>query len=256
MKKKYDNQIVSVIIPVYNAEKYVEQTILSAINQSYLEIEIIVIDDCSKDNSKKIIEKIATRHSNIVYHLQNVNQGVAVARNRALQLAQGRYVAFLDSDDLWNKYKISIQIKQLNTFNASFSYTAIEMIDDKGNNLKGKRKIKSTITYKELLKNTMIATSSVVIDRNIVGDFQMPLIRSGQDYATWLMLLRSGIDARGVDEALVKYRVANNSLSSNKFKSIEQVWKIQVHQEGIAPIYAGYNTFCFILNALKKYLKK
>ena len=107
--------------------------------------------------------------------------------------------------------------------------------------------------YKYLLHNTIIATSSVVIDRKVLGDFRMPLRRGGQDYATWLMLLRGGAVARGINEALVRYRVADGSLSSNKFKSIRQVWEIQTQDEKIPKISAAFHVMCFGFNAFKKY---
>ena len=140
--------------------------------------------------------------------------------------------------------------------NAPFSFTAIEMIDEQDVLVKPKRKVKEKIDYNFLLKNTMIPTSSVIVDRMQLGDFRMPLRRSGQDYATWLQLLRNGAVAYGVDEALVQYRVGGKSLSSNKFKSIKQVWDIQVKQENISPIKATYHTGFFVLNALKKYVGK
>jgi len=134
-----------------------------------------------------------------------------------------------------------------------FSFTAIEMINEDGKQIKKKRKIKSKVDYKFLLKNTIIPTSSVVIDRNIIGDFQMPLIRSGQDYATWLELLKTGRVAYGINESLVKYRVRSNSLSSGKLKSLKQVWTIQTQREKIPKLFAAFNVFCFGVNAFKKY---
>lgn len=254
MKQEYDNNLVSVIIPVYNAQRYIEETLMSVLKQTYKDVEIVVIDDCSKDKSGEIVKALFEKNSNIVYHCMEQNGGVAVARNKGLELATGRYIAFLDSDDLWQDNKLEKQIAYMKEHDKGFVFSAIEMMDENGNERKKKRKIKTKVSYKVLLKNTVIPTSTVVIDRNKVADFKMPLMRSGQDYATWLMILRTGIVAYGLDEALVKYRVGSNSLSSNKFKSIKQVWGIQVHQEKINPIYATYNTGWFILHALKKYL--
>ena len=110
--------------------------------------------------------------------------------------------------------------------------------------------------YKHLLKRTVIATSTVLLDMNKVGDFSMPLRRSGQDYATWLMLLRRIDKAYGINEPLTLYRISPKSLSSNKFKSIEQVYGIQTKDEGLNPIYAGFNTLCFCLYAFKKHFMK
>lgn len=254
--KSYENKLVSVIIPVYNAEKYISETIESVLNQTYQEIEIVIVDDCSNDKSRQIIENYAVNYSNIVFHTQDKNYGAAVARNKALRIARGRYVAFLDSDDLWYPQKIERQLKFMKNNNAPICFTSIEMIDEKNNLIKGKRDVRKIVNYKFLLKNTMIATSTVVIDRNTIGDFQMPNIRSGQDYATWLQLMRNGTNAYGLNEVLVKYRVRSNSLSSNKFKSVKQVWNIQVNYEGLSKVNASFNTFCFIINALKKYFLK
>ncbi len=250
MKRTFVKNLVSVIIPVYNSERFIAKTIDSVLSQTYTNIEIIIVDDCSTDSSKQIIENYLNK--SIIYFRQPTNQGAAVARNKALELAKGQYVAFLDSDDLWKSNKLEKQISFMKNNNVSFCFLAIEMIDLNGNIVKRKRNVKDKVTYDYLLKNTMIPTSSVVIDRNKVGNFQMPLIRGGQDYATWLMLLRNNI-AYGINEALVQYRIGHSSLSSNKFKSIKQVWNIQTRQEKINKIKAVINLFCFGFNAMKKY---
>lgn len=250
----FDNSLVSVIIPVYNASNYIGRTIESVLNQTYKKIEIVLVDDYSTDNSRQIIEQYAAEFDNIVYHLQKENGGAAVARNTALEIAKGRYVAFLDSDDLWMPDKIERQLALMKEKNTPFCYAAIEMMDENDKTIKPKRNIKEKCDYQYLLKNTIIATSSVVIDRSALGDFRMPLRRGGQDYATWLMLLRGGTIAYGINDVLVRYRVSNNSLSSNKFKSIRQVWEIQTIDEGINKVSVAFNVSCFVFNALKKYL--
>ena len=215
--------------------------------------EIILIDDCSTDNSPQIIKEHIKNYS-VFYHRQEKNMGVAVARNTALSIAKGQYVAFLDSDDVWQPTKTEKQLKMMNENGGAFSFTAIEMIDDNGELVKKKRKVKSKVTYKFLLHNTMIPTSSVIIDRGKIGEFTMPLMRSGQDYATWLQLLRDGTIAYGINEALVQYRVGHKSLSSNKLKSFKQVWEIQTQNEHINKVSALFNLLRFGFNALKKYL--
>lgn len=254
MDRKYADNKVSVIIPVYNAEKYISRTLDSVFSQTYKDIEIVLVDDCSKDASARIIAGYQKMHPEVVYHLQEKNLGAGAARNKALELASGRYVAFLDSDDLWYPKKIERQLLLMKKKHTPFSYTAIEMIDEKGVRIKPKRNIKEKCDYNYLLHNTVIATSSVVVDRKYFGDFRMPLRRGGQDYATWLMLLRDGTVAYGINKTYVKYRVSKGSLSSNKFKSIKQVWEIQTKDEKINKISAIFHVCCFTLNALKKYL--
>lgn len=253
MENRYDNQKVSVITPIYNAERFLRETLDSILTQTYKDIEIVLVDDCSKDASATIIREYSEKHDNILYHLQEKNMGAAVARNTALQLATGRYVAFLDSDDLWEPEKVQRQIDLMRQENAAICFTAIDMVDETGKQIKSKRPVKRQVDYRFLLHNTMLATSSIVVDRKLLGDFRMPLRRSGQDYATWLQLMRNGAIAYGIDEALVHYRVSSGSLSSNKFKSIKQVWEIQTKDENISKPAALFHVFCFCLNAFKKY---
>lgn len=249
----YVKGLVSVITPVYNAEKVIEKTLESVFAQTYESIEIVLVDDQSKDNSAAIIKKIQETHPEIVYYLQPKNMGAGHARNKALELARGQYVAFLDADDLWKPSKAEKQISQLKEKNGSFSFTAIEMIDGEGKIIKGKRKVKEEIDYKFLLSNTMIPTSGVLVDRCVKGDFRMHLRRGGQDYATWLKLLRDGSKAYGIDEALVGYRIDGESLSSNKLKSIIQIWEIQTQDEGISKVVAGWHIVRWCWNSVKKY---
>lgn len=252
----YNNKTVSVIIPVYNASKYLSETMDSALKQTYQDVEIVLVDDCSTDNSKEIIESYLKKYDNIVYHLQEQNAGAAVARNKALNLAKGRYVAFLDSDDLWYSEKIEKQIDIMSKNEGiAFSYTAYEMIDDDGKLIKEKTKVLKRTEYKHLLKKTMISTPTVMLDRRLTSELMIPLRRTGQDYAYWLLLLRKLGFAYGIDEALVKVRRRGNSLSSNKLQSINDVWSIQTKNEGISPLYATYNTGWYIVNSfIKRFL--
>lgn len=255
MNEKFEPGLVSVIIPVYNAGKIISQTIDSVLAQTYKKIEIVVVDDYSLDNSREVIEKYQAEHPEITLFCLGENSGAGATRNKALELAKGQYVAFLDADDLWHPEKLEKQIKLLKETGGAFSYTAIQMTDENGKVLKPKRNVRETIDYSFLLRNTMIATSTVVIDRFGVGDFRMPLLRGGQDYATWLKLLRECSVAYGIDEVLVDYRIGNkNSLSAKKCRSIIQVWEIQTKDEGIKPAAAAFNVFCFCVNAAKKYL--
>lgn len=252
----YNNETVSVIIPVYNACKYIGETIESALKQTYRDIEFILVDDCSTDHSRQIIEGYMKNAQNIVYHLQEKNAGAAVARNKALDLAKGRYVAFLDSDDLWYPEKIEKQIALMKASSEiAFCYTAYEMIDDDGNLIKGKTKILKKTEYKHLLKKTIIATPTVMLDRQQTSEFMIPLRRTGQDYAYWLLLLRNLGYAYGIDEALVRVRRRGNSLSKNKFQNIKDVWSIQTKNEQLSPLYATYNTVWYMVNSFaKRYL--
>lgn len=249
----YKNEIVSVITPVYNVEKVIGKTIESVLAQEYDDLEIVLVDDCSKDNSAEVIAGYTAKYPNIVYHRLEKNAGAAVARNTALKLARGRYVAFLDSDDMWCEGKIIRQLAFMKEVDATICCTAMDCIDEYDNPLNSVRSVREKISYKFLLKNTMIPTSTVLIDRNKTGNFQMPLRRGGQDYATWLMLMRNGTICYGLNEVLCHYRVMSKSLSSNKFKSVKQVWEIQTQDEKINKVSAAFNVCCFIVNAFVKH---
>jgi teichuronic acid biosynthesis glycosyltransferase TuaG len=249
---QYDNNRVSVIIPVYNVAKYIVRTLDSVLNQNYEDIEIILVDDCSTDDSSGIIRQYQRKHSCINYIKQSINQGAAVARNTALSAATGRYVAFLDGDDEWCQNKLKKQIAFMIENNAAISCTALDTVDDESNPLGNIRNVRKIIDYSFILKNTIIATSTVIVDRNKTGSFRMPLRRGGQDYATWLLLMRNGTLCYGLNEILTHYRVLPSSLSSNKFKSIKQVWEIQTVDEHINKLTAIINVCCFLFNALAK----
>lgn len=246
-------ELVSVIIPVYNCEGYIDKTVASVLNQSYKNIEIIIVDDCSTDSSASRIKRLAEKDNRLTPIFLKKNSGVAVARNTAIKMARGRYVAFLDSDDLWYKNKLKKQISFMQNGKIGFSYTAIEMIDENDKIIKLKRPVKDIVDYDFLLKNTIIPTSSVVIDLNKFGKFEMPQLRSFQDYATWLMLLRNGSKAYGIDETLVQYRRRSGSLSSNKLKNFKKVWRIQVKNEGLNPFVASINCLSYMFYGVKKY---
>ena len=250
---KYIKGLVSVIIPVFNVEKYIDRTITSVFDQTYEDIEIVIVDDVSSDKTGEIIKNYQRMHSEIVYFLQPRNMGAGYARNKALELAKGQYVAFLDADDLWKPTKIEKQIKLLNEKDGSFCFTSIEMIDGDDNIIKNKRNVKNEINYNFLLSNTMIPTSSVIVDRYKKGDFRMHLRRGGQDYATWLNLLRDGTIAYGINEALVSYRIDGKSLSSNKINSIKQIWEIQTKDEGISKAKVLFHIILWSFNSIKKY---
>lgn len=252
MGNQYNNTRVSVIIPVYKVAPFIGRTIESVLNQGYEDIEIVLVDDRSPDNSGEIIKGYQDKYSWIKYILQEKNQGAAVARNTALNAATGRYVAFLDGDDEWCPCKLKKQMAFMKDNDAAMSCTALDTVDAEDKPLGNVRSVKSSIDYSFILKNTMIATSTVMVDRNKTGDFQMPLRRGGQDYATWLMLLRNGAVCHGLNEVLTHYRVLPSSLSSNKFKSFRQVWEIQTVNEGIGKLPALINLCFFAGNALIK----
>ena len=239
---------VSVIIPVYNSSKHIKECIESVINQTYKNIEIIVVDDASSDNSTEIIKNINDSRINILQLKQNV--GVATARNKGIKESTGDYICFLDSDDYWALDKLEKQVKFIETNNYTFIYAGYEFLK---NNKTHVAHVPLSINYSQALKNTTIFTSTVMFNMRILKkeDIFMPNIKRGQDTATWWKVLKKGITAYGINEPLSIYRVGEKSLSSNKIKALKRTWDIYKREE-ISCIKRIYCFIFYIINAIKR----
>lgn len=214
---------ISVIIPFYNEEKYIKECIDSVINQTYKNIEIILINNNSTDNTLNIIKKINDERIKIYECNQ---QGVSHARNVGIKKATGRYICFIDSDDYWEKEKLEKQIKFIKENKYKFIYSDYMFL--KKNGKKKRVKVPKSLTYKQAIKNTCIFTSTVMIDTKYIEKkyINMPPLKRGEDTATWWQILKTGVTAHGINEVLAYYRLKKNSLSSNKIKSVIGTWKI------------------------------
>lgn len=256
MGKLYTNKLVSVIMPVYNAEKYLEETLDSVLNQTYEDIEIICVDDMSSDGSRDILGKYKEKSKKIKTIYLTENAGVANARNVAIQNAEGRFIAFLDSDDVWIPEKISRQINFMLDNQYEFTFTSYRFIDADSNLMNTIVKAKRELTYNKLLKHNAIACLTVVIDRNYVNDIYMPKTRH-EDYAAWLRILKKGYKAYGLNELLALYRTRQNSLSGNKLKAATWTWNILRNEEKLGLFKSVY---CFanyaFVNVFKHFLSK
>lgn len=246
------DNLVSIVTPVYNAEKYLSQAIESVINQTWDKWELLLIDDCSKDSSADLINKYASLDDRIKYIKMNENSGAARTRNIGIENAKGRYVAFLDSDDIWLPNKLERQLKLMNENNYAFVFTSYRyMLNDSSLTDKVARAPKQ-IDYEGLLKNTIIGCSTVLLDRYLVGDFRMTNVRKGQDTATWLQILKKIDYAYGIYDDLVYYRISSTSLSHNKVNAIKRTWNTYRNIEKLSLAKAIY-VFCFYaFNAVKK----
>ncbi|MBR2840591.1 MAG: glycosyltransferase family 2 protein [Bacilli bacterium] len=255
----YKKNKISIITPVYNCENFIEQTIKTVLNQTYTNWEMLLVDDCSPDSSAEIIKKYSKKDKRIKYFKLEENSGAASARNRALKESKGRFIAYLDADDLWSNDKLEKQIKFMIENNYAFTCTDYEKIDEKGNSLKIV-KIPKKVNYNLFLRNTIIQTVGVMIDTKITGKdvLIMPDIRRRQDAATWCQLLKSGYDCYEVPEVLSYYRVVSNSLSSNKFKAVKMNWYWYRKIEKLSLFKTCYCFIGYAFNAVKKriYVKK
>ena len=250
-----ENQpLVSVIMPCYNMVSYVSDSIKSVIAQTYPHWELLIVDDASTDHTVELINNLCRDNFRIHIDANTEHSGVAAARNQAIQSAQGRFLAFLDADDLWHSKKLEMQLQYMISKNIGFCYTAYDCINE--DNIYMKRQIHTIgkVDYNKYLKNTIIGCSTVMLDRDIVGEVMVPNYRTSQDTATWLRLLKKGFVAYDLDQLLTHYRVRKNSNSSNKLKAARDLWQVYQNQERL-PFLKTLDCFvCYTFNAIKKRL--
>lgn len=243
--------LVSIVMPAYNAERFIEKSIKSVIKQSYTNWELLIINDCSKDFTQKIIEDYCLRDGRIKLFVQEKNSGVVEARNKGIQESKGKYIAFLDSDDLWERKKLEIQIKYMEENELTMTYTSYSYINEEGNFIK-EIVVPKSLSYNQALRGNQIGCLTVVINKYKVGNFQMPNLRH-EDYATWLNILKKDIIAHGIIENLAKYRKVNNSISSNKLKTIIWTWRIFRKNEKIGIIKSTYFLIIHLVRGIIKH---
>jgi len=249
MKKE---PLISIVLPSYNSKKYIAITIESILNQDYLNWELIITDDCSTDNTVEILNKYAKKDKRILVHKLNVNSGAAVARNNSLKHCSSMYIAFIDSDDIWDEQKLAIQMDFMLKNNYPISFTSYRLMNESGQELNRIRPVKKSIDYYAYLKNTIIGMSTSMVNTNITGPLQFKNMRTRQDAYLWISLLKKGFKAYGIDNPLVKYRVRNNSISANKISAAKQVWYLYYNLENLGFIVSVYYFIFYAYNAVKK----
>ena len=246
-----DTELVSIITPMYNARETIESTIASVQAQTYKNWEMIIVDDCSNDGSAAYVEQCASKDERIRLIRHDHNCGIAETRNTAMQHARGRYVAFLDSDDLWLPQKLEKQISFMKEHDASFSHTACEVVNESGQKIGKIRHVPLQVKYDELLRGNVINCLTVVIDVKRIGRPIMPAIRH-EDYACWLEILQKEEYAWGLDEVLAEYREVGTSMSGNKIRVAVWQWNIYRKYLKLNLIKSVYYFIHYTWNALKK----
>lgn len=239
--------IISIIVPVYNVENFITETMESVRVQTYTHWELLLIEDGSSDRSAEIIEAYAEKTGDKRIRLirQPSNLGAARARNRGVAQARGRYIAYLDADDLWHPEKLKRELAFLKAKNAAFVFTGYEFADEQGRGTGKIVRVPETLNYRQALKNTTIFTTTVMFDMEKISkeELEMPVIKS-EDTALWWKILRSGHIAYGLDENLASYRRAGRTLSSNKLEAVRRIWNLYRKAEGMG-IFSSAFHFCF-----------
>ena len=214
--------------------------------------ELLVCDDGSTDGSLSILREFASRDSRIRVLTSDGNEGPAKARNACIEASGGRYIAFLDSDDVWNPEKLEVQTKFMLAEQVAFSFSSYDRVDEGGRPL-GTRVVKKPVTYHDLLKSCVIGCLTAIYDTQALGKMYMPDIRKRQDYGLWLRILKRVPYAIPLEESLAKYRVRADSISANKLVAARYTWSIYRDVERLSvprsAYYFGHYALRGILNS-------
>ena len=261
MKKLIKNELividdlVSIIMPCYNDAAYISDSINSIISQTYQNWELIIVDDFSMDNSKEVIRNFMDKDSRVQLIESDSNIGSGPSRNKGIKASKGQYIAFLDSDDLWDDNKLDLQINFMKRNNIAFSFTSYRVMY--GDKLSSTIiPIKDSVTYSDLLKINYIGCLTVVYDLKILNKkYFMPDLKRQQDLGLWLSILRNGERAIGCNEVLATYRVDKQKSMKNKFKAIYYRWKLFRKVESLSLLSTIYNFTIYLLLGTIKYLR-
>jgi len=246
------NDLVSIITPSYNSKRFIKETIDSVISQTYINWEMIIVDDKSKDDSVEFIQELIKDESRIKLIVLKNNVGASTARNKALDIANGKYIAFLDSDDIWLPEKLEQQLSFMQKNNYAFTFANYIPFSEDGLTEYKTISVPKVLDYSQYCKNTIIGCLTVIINKEKVGDFRMPNIRSSHDMALWLLIMKKNFKAYGLDKVLGKYRLVSTSNTSKKYKAIFDVWRVYRDIEKLNFLKSSWYFINYIFNALKK----
>mgnify|MGYP001064760916 CR=1 FL=1 len=246
-----DHELVSILMPVFQGEQTLARAIGSVVDQTYGCWELLIVDDGSSDSSAAIARTFASTDNRITLVLQD-NSGPAKARQLALENASGRYIAFLDADDFWLPEKLEQQLAFMIRNDCVMSHTSFRRVSEDESEVGRLIRVPERLTYRGVLGNTAIATSTVVVDRKVAGVFTIPNVYH-DDLALWLSLLKSGGCSLGLNLDLVRYRVTPNSYSRNKLKNAYMVWRTYRDSQNLNVVLALYFFGLYAINAVLKY---
>ena len=251
-----DNEKVSVITPVYNLASYLGDAIESVRRQSYSDWEHILVDDCSTDRSWEVLCEYSEKEPRIkVIRLQR-NSGAAEARNTAIRAAGGRYIAFLDGDDIWEFDKLEVQIGSMKEGALGFTFTDYIEVDEKNTETVGIVKGPDRVSAEDILRSNPICCSTAIYDTKYVGKVYMPLIRKRQDGGLWIRLVQRGLEPTKITKSLMRYRVRPNSVSSNKLAAVYYVWLLYRRVLDLGFVASTWRAICYAFISIGKYRKK
>lgn len=237
--KSINEDLVSIVMPAYNCSDFLGITLDSIIDQTYKNWEVIVVDDCSTDNTAEVVKEYMKKDERVKYHKLDKNSGAAVARNTAVELARGKYMAFLDSDDVWFPEKLSKQISFMEENNYLFTCTSYTKIDEEGKYLNRTIGVRKQSKYDDILKKNP-GNSTVIYNAEVIGKVTIPNIRKRNDYVMWLSVVKKAEMLYGMEEPLASHRIRNGSLSKKKANLVGYHWKVYREIEKLSLLKSSY----------------
>lgn len=243
---------VSIVMPTFNSKRYIGAAVESVLAQTFGDWELLIVDDASTDGTVDFLVQRYGSESRINIHKLAINQGAAGARNVAIEAARGRYIAFLDSDDVWQPEKLAVQIALLQATDASMVFSQYETMNVEGVLTGQLIPVPARVTYRDLLCGNSIGCLTAMFDTQRTGKVLMPLIRMQEDWGLWIRLLSQGGWALGIQQPLAILRKRKDSLSSNKLKATLKNYEILRKVGGLNPFQAVWGVGLHSLGAIKR----
>ena len=246
------NPLVTIITPSYKSKRFIKQTIDSVQEQTYTNWQMVIVDDFSNDGSVEFIRELIKNDKRFKLVVLTTNVGAAMARNEALQMVNGRFIAFLDSDDMWEPNKLEVQVDFMLEKNCAFSYTSYKVCSESGLSVEGIVPVPLSLTYNQYLANTIIGCLTVMLDAEKLGKIVMPNLRSSHDMALWADILKTIDCAEGIDIPLATYRLVGSSNTANKWRASKDVWNIYRYHLKMNVSESFFYFVQYAINAVKK----
>jgi teichuronic acid biosynthesis glycosyltransferase TuaG len=254
-----ETALVSIITPSFNSEKFIAETIQSVQNQSYQNWEMIIVDDSSTDQTVTIVEQLIKKDSRIRLFQLDKNSGAGIAREKALSIANGDYISFLDADDLWKPQKLEKQLQFLKENKVPFTFSFYDCIDEKGNTLNRIVEAPRNLTYHQLFFCNYVGNLTGIYEVNFFGKIAISATRKRQDWMVWLTILKKIRKAKPVPESLAFYRIRDNSLSASKVDLLKHNFAVYRNFHGFSYISSLFIMIGFLFTQLlikPRYIKK
>jgi len=248
-----ESPLVSIITPTYNSEKFITETIKSVQNQTYTNWEMIIVDDDSSDQTNSIVEAFSAGDSRIKAHQLKINSGPAKARNVGIENAKGKYMTFLDADDIWFPDFIENSIDTINKTGVHFVFSSYRRSDENLNFIYSDFIVPEKVTYRDILKTNSISCLTAFIDIEVLGKKTMPEIFKRQDMGLWLQYLKEIPFAHGIQAPKAIYRIRKNSLSRNKTNLLKYQWHFYRKVENLNAFHSTYFMLHWMYRGFIKY---